>query len=136
MGTTYSLTVGWGFQLTDEDIANLAKNLPESVWESYESGLDFLESTGEYETVDYAVRYGTDLNLFDSGMSAFYDYYDDEPYYIYLKRGTETFYSSGFNQLPEQKLILRRDETSQLETLSKILKRDVELVPFAEMSMG
>lgn len=136
MGTTFSVTAGWGFQLTEKDIKRLAKSLPEDVWEGYASGKEFLEEVGEYETLEYAVGYGTSLELFEAGMSAVYDYHDDNPYYIYLKRATNTIYGSGFNKLPEQKLILNKNEEHQLSELSKILKRDIELVPFAEMSAG
>lgn len=137
MGTTYSLTVGWGFQLTDNDIDALAKHVPKKIWEDYGSPEEFLAETGAYEVLEYVVGYGTKLDRFDADMSVIYDYYDHNPYYIYLKSATTTYYGSGFKQIPPEPPELTEQEAKQAKKLAKWTgRKPLELVPFAEMSIG
>lgn len=136
MGTTYSIVAGWGFQLEEADFPKLATLLKPETWEDYDSAQEWAEENGEYEVLEYAIGYGSEFKLFKGGASFFYDYGDDDPYYVYLKRATETLYDSGFNKLKNDRIILTGAEVIEFNKLGKTLGRELHLVPFAAMSVG
>lgn len=139
MGTTYSITVGWGFNLTEEDIAKLADIIPTEVLKEYgySSGSELREDGGDSEVLEVIFPFrDSKFPSFDYGMSVFYDYYGDEPYYVYLKRVTKTYYGSGFSEISATTLEYSLEELAELAHLEMVLGRDIKIVPFAEMSVG
>lgn len=115
MGTTVSLDVGWGFRI------------PEA-WYSDDPGEDLWQTLLDYKTLEY-------------GLPCFYDYAPEDPYYIKVKRLTNTFYDVDFHSIEAFQVapILLDEEVEELARLTDDLGLDaekVELIPFAAVRVG
>jgi hypothetical protein len=142
MSTSYYVTLGYGYHLTEDDILKLAQSIdPEELDEmGEESPEEFLENVGNYEVVDH---WTYALKNFGTTSTWFYDYsaYVDGDaegtgIVIYRKATTKWGESPGEILTFPKNTDYNQAELDEWQSLEKALGHPITFDAFVEVSIG